>query len=90
VRALYAAFAQQNLIHFHARDGSGYQFLATRVAELDATNPQVAARLLTPLTRWQRFDERRRGLMTAALHGIHGRGGLSPDVYEVVTKSLPR
>ncbi len=88
VRSVYAAFAMQNLVNFHAIDGSGYTFLADRVVALDATNPQLAARLVTPLTRWQRFDERRRGLMTAALERILTREQLSSDVYEMVTKSL--
>jgi aminopeptidase N len=88
VRALYGAFATQNLINFHARDGSGYRFLATRVGDLDPINPQIAARLLTPLTRWQRFDERRRELMKGALREIAARESLSPDVNELVTKGL--
>jgi aminopeptidase N len=88
VRALYGAFATQNLINFHARDGSGYRFLAHRVADLDAINPQIAARLLTPLTRWHRFDERRRELMKGALREVAARESLSPDVNELVTKGL--
>ena len=54
LRAVYGAFAQRNHRNFHALDGSGYEFLASRVLALNATNPQIAARLLTPLTRWQR------------------------------------
>ncbi len=88
VRSLYAAFASQNPARFHALDGSGYQFLASRVLALDATNPQLASRLLTPLTRWQRFDERRQRLMCAALREIAAQAKLSPDVLEVVSKSL--
>ncbi|MCF6391656.1 aminopeptidase N, partial [Mycobacterium sp. MBM] len=51
VRALIGAFAGQNLINFHAADGSGYRFLADRVIQLNGFNPQIASRQLAPLTR---------------------------------------
>src|SRR5690606_12432591 len=56
VRALIGAFANQNLINFHAGDGSGYRFLADQVIALDDFNPQIAARQLAPLTRWRKYD----------------------------------
>ncbi|HWV08919.1 MAG TPA: aminopeptidase N, partial [Pseudomonas sp.] len=52
VRALIGAFAGQNLVNFHQIDGSGYRFLADQVITLNALNPQIASRLLAPLTRW--------------------------------------
>jgi aminopeptidase N len=88
VRALYGAFCGQNPVNFHALDGGGYAFLAERVLGLDANNPQLAARLLTPLTRGRRLDGKRRALIRQALEGMASREGLSPDVYELVTKSL--
>jgi aminopeptidase N len=88
VRALYGGFCGQNPVNFHAVDGTGYAFLAERVLDLDANNPQLAARLLTPLTRWQRMDSQRRALIRQALEGIEANEDLSPDVYELVTKSL--
>ena len=88
VRALYGGFCGQNLLHFHALDGSGYAFLAERVLDLDDTNPQLAARLLTPLTRWKRLDPQRQGLIRKALQRIGSNQALSPDVYELVIKSL--
>src|SRR3546814_19439660 len=56
VRALIGVFASANPVRFHAKDGSGYTFLADRVIELDRLNPQVAARLVPPLRRLQQFD----------------------------------
>ena len=88
LRAVYGAFAQRNHRNFHALDGSGYDFLASRVLTLNATNPQIASRLLTPLTRWQRHDTRRQELMCDALRRIAAAEDLSKDVYEVVRKSL--
>ncbi len=88
LRALYGAFSQRNNRNFHAADGAGYDFLASRLADLDARNPQVAARLLTPLTRWRKFDRNRQTLMRDALERIRAKEQLSKDVFEVVTKAL--
>ena len=85
-RALFGAFAA-NTRNFHAEDGAGYAFFGERVARLDAINPQVAARIATPLTRWQRFDPQRRRRMREALERLAG-GELSPALREVVSKSL--
>jgi aminopeptidase N len=87
VRSLIGAFCSQNHIHFHNRDGDGYKFLADKVIQLDAINPQIAARLLAPLTRWKSFDEKRQGLMQVQLQRIKASSTLSKDVYEVVEKS---
>ena len=88
VRALVGAFAGQNLINFHAADGSGYRFLADLVIELNGFNPQIASRQLAPLTRWRKYDAARQALMKAELERIRSSGELSSDVFEVVSKSL--
>ncbi len=88
VRALIGAFAGQNLVNFHAVDGSGYRFLADQIITLNALNPQIAARQLSPLTRWRKYDVARQALMKAELERILASGELSSDVYEVVSKSL--
>lgn len=88
VRALVGAFAGQNLINFHAADGSGYRFLADLVIELNGFNPQIASRQLAPLTRWRKYDAARQALMKAELVRIRDSGELSSDVFEVVSKSL--
>lgn len=88
VRALIGAFANQNLINFHRADGVGYRFLADQVITLNALNPQIASRLLAPLTRWRKYGSARQALMKAELERILASGELSSDVYEVVSKSL--
>ena len=88
VRALVGAFAGQNLVNFHAADGSGYRFLADIVIELNALNPQIASRQLAPLTRWRKYDAARQALMKGELQRIRDSGQLSSDVFEVVSKSL--
>ncbi len=88
LRALYGVFAARNFRRFHALDGSGYDFLADRVIELNAQNPQIASRLTTELTRFRRYDAARQVLMRKALERIAAEEDLSKDVFEVVTKSL--
>lgn len=88
VRALIGAFANQNLVNFHRADGAGYRFLADQVIVLNTLNPQIASRLLAPLTRWRKYDAGRQGLMKGELERILASGELSSDVYEVVSKSL--
>ena len=88
VRALIGVFAMANPTAFHAADGSGYDFLTQQVLELDAINPQVAARLVKPLIDWQKYNPQRQQLMQASLQKIINTGSLSRDVYEIVDRSL--
>ncbi|WP_409522806.1 aminopeptidase N [Nitrincola sp. MINF-07-Sa-05] len=88
IRSLVSVFSNQNAINFHKEDGSGYRFLADRIIELNRQNPQIAARLLTPLTRWRKYDANRQSLICSQLQRILESGDLSSDVYEVVSKSL--
>ncbi|MGM0536359.1 MAG: aminopeptidase N [Pseudomonadota bacterium] len=87
VRALIGTFANQNPVNFHRDDGAGYRLLADTIIELNRLNPEIAARLVTPLTRWARFDEARQALMKGELERIRAEE-LSPNVYEVVEKAL--
>ena len=88
LRAVIGAFAMRNPIGFHHGNGAGYQFLADQILKLNKSNPQMAARLLTPLTQWRRYDEKRQTLMKVQLQRIKTEEALSKDVYEVVVKSL--
>ena len=88
VRALIGAFCGQNAIGFHCESGEGYGFLADQVITLNRLNPQIASRLLTPLTRWQKYDSQRQQLMQQELQRIKSSGDLSKDVFEVVSTSL--
>lgn len=87
VYALIGAFGN-NAIHFHTKTGEGYQLLADIVLQLNSLNPQVAARMVKPLTDWKRFDETRQKLMREQLELLAKNKNLSPDLFELVTKSL--
>jgi aminopeptidase N len=88
VRSLLAVFAMSNAINFHAENGSGYEFLGRQIIALDKSNPQLAARLLGPLTKWKRYSENKQVQMRGQLQRIMDSGEISADVYEVVSKSL--
>ena len=88
VRSLIGAFAQGNPLRFHRPDGAGYRLLADTVLQLNAINPQVAARMLLPLTRWQRQIPSAREGMRRELERIGNAHKLSKDVFEVVSKGL--
>jgi aminopeptidase N len=88
VRAVIGSFSQANPVNFHAINGQGYQFLADQVIALNILNPQVASRMLGPLTSWRRFDETRQKLMKTQLERVMNSPEISRDVYEVASKSL--
>lgn len=88
VRALIGSFAFYNPVGFHAKNGTGYQYVTDYLLELDGINPQVASRLVTPLTQWQKLDETRQDKMRNQLARLADQKGLSKDVFEKVTKSL--
>ena len=43
---------------------------------------------MTPLTRWQRYDEARQERMRQSLKQLADADELSKDLFEIVTKSL--
>jgi aminopeptidase N len=88
VRALVGAFSQANPVHFHAKNGEGYRFLADQVLALNSLNPQIASRMVTGLAQWRRYDSGRQVLMKQQLQRIVDTEHLSKDVYEIASKSL--
>ncbi len=88
VRSLIGAFANGNPVNFHDADGSGYEFIADRVLELDGFNPQIASRLVRTLMKWRQYEEGRSELMRKQLERIKAVEGLSGDVFEIVSKAL--
>ena len=87
VRAVMGAFTQANPRYFNALDGRGYAFLTDMLLKLDKINPQIAARLATPFTRWQRLDAVRQASMKQQLARL-AAADLSRDLREVVEKSI--
>jgi aminopeptidase N len=48
----------------------------------------MAARLVSALSRWNRFDADRQALMQDELKRIASLAKISKDVFEIVSKSL--
>lgn len=85
-RSLIGTFGN-NMLHFHAADGSGYRFLEAQVLAIDAFNPQVASRIVRAFNRWKKLEPGRQALMKASLERLLA-APLSRDVYEIVSKNL--
>jgi aminopeptidase N len=87
-RSVISTFCQGNPGAFHRADAAGYVFWADRVIELDAMNPQVAARLARALDRWKKLAEPYRNAAREAIARVAARSDLSNDVREVVSRAL--
>jgi aminopeptidase N len=88
IHSLIGSFAMANPSQFNRADASGYEFLADIVLELDGSNPQVAARLLTAFGPWRMMEKTRRAGAERALRRIAQKASLSRDVADIVQRSL--
>ncbi|MCH2547202.1 MAG: aminopeptidase N [Alphaproteobacteria bacterium] len=87
VRALLGSYAA-NKVHFHRKDGKGYVFLADKVLEADAFNPQLSSALVGPLLGPEKYDDHRRKLMLEQLVRISSQENLSDNLREKVENAL--
>ena len=87
IRALVSSFAG-NQVRFHDASGVGYRLYADTIIQLDPTNGQVAARMVSPLGQWRRFDAGRQDLMKRQLQRILDLPGLSRNTFEMASKSI--
>ena len=87
-RSVIFSYCSANPGGFHRADGAGYVYWCDRVLELDAINPQVAARLARALDRWEKLVEPQRSAARDAIARVAARTDLSNDVREVVTRAL--
>ncbi|MCE9507633.1 MAG: aminopeptidase N [Alphaproteobacteria bacterium] len=88
LRAMIGSFSASNQKWFHRADGAGYKLLAETVVRVNGINPSTAARLLTPIRQWRKYDPVRKHLMENELKRILSEKDISNDVYEIVSKSL--
>jgi len=87
-RSLISTYCHANPAGFHRADGAGYAFWRERVLEIDAFNPQVAARLARALDRWRKLAEPYRSAARQAIEAVAEQPSLSTDVREVVARAL--
>ncbi|MCL4757314.1 MAG: aminopeptidase N [Rhodocyclaceae bacterium] len=88
VYALLGTFFNANAAEFHDADGRGHAFWADRVIELDARNPQVAARMARALENWRRYGPALQTSILAQIERVRATPELSPDVAEIIEKAL--
>ena len=86
-RSLISAYCA-NPSAFHRTDAAGYVFWSERVLELDAFNPQVAARLARALDSWRKFSSPYQSAAQEALRRVAAKSDLSADVREVISSAL--
>lgn len=87
VYSLIGTFANRNLKAFHAKAGEGYAFLTQCILQLDALNPQVASRMVTPLISFKRFAKPYQEAMKKCLEQL-AQAQVSVNVLEKVNKAL--
>jgi aminopeptidase N len=74
---------------FHKSDGSGYELLADAVLKADKINSAIAAKLVTKLADWKKYDAPHGDLMREELKRIASTEGISQNLRANVTKALP-
>ncbi|WP_102957788.1 aminopeptidase N [Mangrovicella endophytica] len=87
-RTLIGAFAAANQVAFHRADGAGHRFVADRLLELDAINPQIAARIATSFRSWRSLEPARRESARETLAKLSEDKALSVDLRDIVDRSL--
>jgi aminopeptidase N len=88
IRSLIGSFFNNNPTGFHAASGEGYFFSGEILARLNASNPQIASRLIDPLLKYKRYDQARQTLMKTQLEALANKDDLAKDLYEKVSKAL--
>lgn len=89
VRSLQGTFIE-NMSQFHAIDGSGYEFIADQIIELDGINPHLSSRFVKGFNKLDKFDSQRKRLMKQALKRIMDKQDLSSNVYEIASNILEK
>ena len=87
VRSLVGSFAR-NHKHFHAKDGSGYKFLADKIIAIDKINPQMASGLCGAFKVCDKMNKHNQDLMKKELSRVISTQGLSKNSFEIIDKIL--
>ncbi|MCY9871130.1 aminopeptidase N [Vibrio barjaei] len=87
-RSLIGSFLNMNPRRFHDISGEGYQFAGEILTQLNESNPQVASRLIDPLLKLKKYDEKRQELIKVELNKLRSLDNLAKDLFEKVTRAL--
>jgi aminopeptidase N len=87
-RSLLFTLTQHNPAAFHRSDAAGYVLWAEKLLELDALNPQLAARLAGALNRISLLVEPFQSAAREALVRVAAKHDLSSAVREIIEHAL--
>ncbi|WDR06375.1 aminopeptidase N [Devosia rhodophyticola] len=88
LRSLVGSFVLSNPVQFTRADGAGFRFVTGFVADVDARNPQVAARVLTGFRIWPILEPKRREAAKAALADLQQSASLSRNTADILGRML--
>ncbi|MGZ5209105.1 MAG: aminopeptidase N [Sulfuricurvum sp.] len=87
VRSLIGSFSR-NAVAFHHIRGEGYTFVADKVIEIDAFNPQIASGLAGAFKSYEKLSPLQKAKMGIELERIKNHPNISNNVYEIVNKII--
>jgi len=87
VRSLIGSFAR-NPVAFYDGSGEGFKFVADKVIEIDALNPQIASGLAGAFKNYGKLSSEDKRVMGSELERIKNHPNLSNNVYEIIEKIL--
>ncbi len=87
VRSLIGVFTR-NYKHFHAKDGNGYSFIADKIIEIDAINPQMASSLAGAFKICDKMNKHSKSVIKEQLKRVVSTHGLSKNTFEIISKIL--
>lgn len=87
VRSLVGTFTR-NYKYFHAKDGSGYKFVADKIIDIDKINPQMASSLAGAFKIYKKLNVQNKKMMKLELERVVSTHSLSKNVYEIVSKII--
>ena len=87
LRSVLGTFQKENILLFHSEDLSGYKFIAEQISQIDKYNPQVASRLILPMTQFKNFKKERKDDIISILKDIYNQK-ISSDLSEILEKAI--
>lgn len=89
VRSLIGVFTK-NYKYFHAKDGSGYKFVADKIIDIDKINAQMGSSLCGAFKIYEKMNEENKSLMKVELERVISTHSLSKNSYEIISKILKK
>ena len=89
IRALIGSFVNNNQTVYHAKDGSGYKFMADLIIEMNDVNTEVAAGFSRlAFSKFKKYSPDRQALMVEQMERIMAVPTLCAGVKDIIGKAL--